>query len=164
MKQIPVIDLSAARTGGLRARQSLAQEIDNICREIGFLTIAGHGVPAEVMDTLREKAHAFFALPLHEKCKAIHPVAGTPRGYRAMGGEALAYANDGISPPDLRDFYPLGRASCPDEPYYQSGQGPRYFIPNLWPREPVGLAEAAAAYYAEMEKGISPLMRLAALL
>jgi len=163
MKQIPVVDLSAARTGGLHGRQSLAREIDKVCREIGFFTIAGHGVPAAVMDTLREKAHAFFALPLHEKCKAAHPVPGTPRGYRAMGGEALAYANDGITPPDLKEFYHIGRAGWPDEPYYMSGQGPRYFIPNLWPREPVGLAEAAAAYYAEMEKVIGLLMRLAAL-
>jgi isopenicillin N synthase-like dioxygenase len=163
MKQIPVVDLSAARTGSPRARQSLAREIDQICREMGFFTIAGHGVPAKVMEALREKAHAFFALPLDEKCKAVHPVAGTPRGYRALGGEALAHANDRITPPDLKEFYHIGRASWPDEPYYTRGQGQRYFIPNLWPRAPAGFAEAAAAYYAEMEKVIALMMRLTAL-
>ena len=112
MQQIPVIDLSAARIGGLASRQAVAREIDATCREIGFFTIAGHGVPAATMDELRSKAHAFFALPLEEKRSAIHPVAGTPRGYRAQGLEALAHANAGATPPDLKEFYHFGRESC----------------------------------------------------
>jgi isopenicillin N synthase-like dioxygenase len=163
MKQIPVVDLSVARTGGLSARQSLAREIDQICREIGFFTITGHGVPVKVMDILREKAHAFFALPLDEKRKAIHQVLGTPRGYRALGGEALAHGNDRVTPPDLKEFYHIGRASWPNEPYYTSAEGQRYFIPNLWPREPAGFAEAASTYYAEMEKVVDLMMRFTAL-
>ena len=78
MQQIPVIDLSAARSGGLASRQAVAREIDATCREIGFFTITGHGVPIATMDQLRSKAHAFFALPLEEKRSAIHPVPGTP--------------------------------------------------------------------------------------
>ncbi len=123
MKQIPVVDLSAARTGSLRARQSLARQIDKICREMGFFTIAGHGVPAKVMEALREKAHAFFALPLHEKCKAVHPVAGTPRGYRALGGEALAHANDRITPPDLKEFYHIAEQAGLTNPTIREGRG-----------------------------------------
>src|SRR5262249_5344814 len=65
-----------------------AREIDATCREIGFFTITGHGVPVATMNELRSKAHTFFALPLEEKRRAIHPVAGTPRGYRAQGLEA----------------------------------------------------------------------------
>ena len=61
MQQIPVIDLSAARSGGLASRQAVAREIDATCREIGFFTITGHGVPIATMDQLRSKAHAFFA-------------------------------------------------------------------------------------------------------
>jgi isopenicillin N synthase-like dioxygenase len=163
MKTIPVVDLAPARSGDLRARQQVAREIDRICREIGFFTISGHGVAPEVMDTLRAKAHAFFALPIEEKRKASHPIAGTPRGYRAMGLEALAYANDRITPPDLKEFYHLGRESWPNEPYYACEEAQRYFIPNLWPREPAGFADAAAAYYAEMEKLVELMMRLAAL-
>jgi isopenicillin N synthase-like dioxygenase len=163
LKKIPVIDLAPARNGNLRARQSLARELDAICRQIGFFTITGHGVPAEVMDLLRQKAHAFFALPLDEKRRAAHPVPGTPRGYRAMGGEALAHGNDRPTPPDLKEFYHLGRASWPAEPYYTSGQGQRYFIANVWPPAPAGFAAAAEAYYAEMEKVVDLMLRLAAL-
>jgi isopenicillin N synthase-like dioxygenase len=163
MRQIPVIDLSAARVGGLASRQAVAREIDATCREIGFFTITGHGVPVATMDELRSKAHAFFALPLEEKRRAIHPVAGTPRGYRAQGLEALALANAGTTPPDLKEFYHFGRESWPSEPYYTGPEGRNYFIPNLWPLKPEGFATAAAAYYAEMEKLAALLMRLTAL-
>jgi isopenicillin N synthase-like dioxygenase len=160
---IPVIDLSAARAGGHASRQAVAREIDRNCREIGFLTIAGHGVPVPIMDELRSQAHAFFALPSEQKDKAIHPVGGTPRGYRAQGIEALARANAGTTPPDLKEFYHFGREGWPDEPYYTGVEGRRYFIANVWSSEPAGLAAAAAAYYAEMEKLGALMMRLAAL-
>src|SRR5262249_49120447 len=126
-------------------------------------TIARHGVPAAVMRELRAQAHAFFALAQGQKRKAIHPVAGTPRGYRAQGIEALARANAGTTPPDLKEFYHFSRESWPDEPYYTGAEGRRYFIANVWPSEPAGLAAAAAAYYSEMEKLAALMMRLTAL-
>jgi isopenicillin N synthase-like dioxygenase len=164
MRQIPIIDLSGALAGGLASRQAAAQHIDRTCREIGFFTIAGHGVPVTVMNALRSKAHAFFALPLEEKRKAVHPIAGTPRGYRAQGIEALAQANASAAPPDLKEFYHFSRQEgWPDEPYYTGVEGRRYFMPNLWPCEPKGFAACALAYYAEMEKLVAFMMRLAAL-
>ena len=163
MQQIPVIDLAPARTGDLRTRQAVAKRIDEICRDIGFFTITGHGVPLEVMDSLRTQAHAFFALPLDEKRKAIHPVAGTPRGYRALGIEALGQANAQAAPPDLKEFYHFGRETWPDEPYYTGPEGQRYFIPNFWPGELSGLGQAAARYYSEMEAVVALMLRLTAL-
>lgn len=163
MQRIPIIDLSVARSGGLAERQAVAKEIDATCREIGFFTITGHGVPLATMDELRSKAHAFFVLPLEEKCKATHPIPGTPRGYRAQGLEALAHANAGTTPADLKEFYHLARESWPQEPYYTGPEGARYFIPNLWPTAPEGLANAAAIYYAEMEKLAAFMMRLTGL-
>jgi isopenicillin N synthase-like dioxygenase len=163
MQRIPIIDLSAARTGGLAARQAIASEIDATCREIGFFTVTGHGVPVAAMDELRSKAHTFFALPLEEKCKAINPVPGTPRGYRAQGLESLAQANAGAAPPDLKEFYHFGRESWPEETYYTGPEGRRYFIPNFWPATPERFANAAAAYYAEMEKLAAFMMQLTAL-
>jgi isopenicillin N synthase-like dioxygenase len=112
---------------------------------------------------LRSKAHEFFALPLEQKLKAIHPIPGTPRGYRALGIEALAQGNNRTTPPDLKEFYHFGRETWPDEPYYTAAEAKRYFIPNLWPHEPPGLREAAAAYYVEMERVVALMLRLAAL-
>ncbi|HUN48297.1 MAG TPA: 2-oxoglutarate and iron-dependent oxygenase domain-containing protein, partial [Stellaceae bacterium] len=58
---IPVIDLSAALGGGAAAKRQAAREINRACREIGFFTITGHGVPIAALDALRDKAHGFFS-------------------------------------------------------------------------------------------------------
>jgi len=162
-QHIPVIDLSDALEGGASARRRLAERLDRVCREIGFFTLVGHGAPRAVLDDLRQKANAFFALPLEEKRRAAHPEAATPRGYRALGIEALSYGNDRRTPPDLKEYYHFGRETWPDEPYFTGPEGRRYFIRNLWPVQPLGFREAAGRYYAEMERIVRVLMRLAAL-
>jgi isopenicillin N synthase-like dioxygenase len=163
MSDIPVIDLSEALTGDPAARLRTGREMDRTCREIGFFTITGHGVAPDVMDNLRNTANAFFALPLEEKLRAVHPVKGTPRGYIALGVEALSHGNAIETPPDLKEYYHFGRERWPDEPYYTCAEGQRYFRINLWPEHPPGFAEAAAAYYAAMENLTVEMMRLAAL-
>src|SRR5262249_21135462 len=42
-------------------------------------------------------------------------------------------------------------------------EGRNYFIPNLWPLKPQGFADAAQAYYAEMENLAALMLRLTAL-
>ncbi|MET0851665.1 MAG: 2-oxoglutarate and iron-dependent oxygenase domain-containing protein, partial [Candidatus Rokuibacteriota bacterium] len=42
MTGVPLIDLSSARRGGRRDRQSAAAAVDAACREIGFFAITGH--------------------------------------------------------------------------------------------------------------------------
>jgi isopenicillin N synthase-like dioxygenase len=163
MARIPVVDLGPALHGDAAERLRTGQEIDRICHETGFFTITGHGVPVSVMDVLRDTAKDFFALPLEQKQRAVHPVAGTPRGYIAMGIEALSRGNATATPPDLKEYWHFGRESWPETAYYTSAEGRRYFIPNIWPDHPTGFAAAATAYYTAMERLTVELMRIAAL-
>jgi isopenicillin N synthase-like dioxygenase len=163
MQQIPVIDLTAARHGDADDRRRIASEMDLVCQEIGFFTITGHGVARGTIDDLRSAAHAFFAHPLAEKRRAVPPDPTTPRGYRALGIEALSYGNAEAAPADLKEYYHFGRETWPDDPYFTSDEGRRYFIPNLWPEHPPGFRDAAAAYYTAMEGVVGLMMRLAAL-
>jgi isopenicillin N synthase-like dioxygenase len=160
---IPVVDLGPALEGSEAARRKVAMEIDRTCTEIGFFTIRGHGVPVEVIRGLREKADAFFGLPLDQKMRAAPVDPATPRGYRGLGLEALSQANAIATPFDLKEFYHIGRERWPDEPYFTKGEGPRYFIPNLWPDYPEGLGAAAERYYAAMERLGERLLALTAL-
>ena len=149
----------------------MARQIDEACCDIGFFTIAGHGVPDAVVRHLREAAHAFFALPPDEKLRAAHPEPGTPRGYHALAGEALAHANDDplrgsdqpIAPPDLKEFFHVGPVDATDDPYFTSERGRPFFLPNLWPTRPAGFRDAAIAYYRTMDRLVVLLMHLAAL-
>ncbi|OYX80274.1 MAG: hypothetical protein B7Y77_00785, partial [Bradyrhizobium sp. 35-63-5] len=131
---------------------------------IGFFTIKGHGVPASIRQDLRRKAREFFALPLDEKRRAVAPDPATPRGYRGLGFESLARGNDANPiPPDIKEYYHFGREQWPNDPYFTQGDGPRYFIPNVWPARPDGFAAAAALYYNEMDRLTRQMMQLAAL-
>jgi isopenicillin N synthase-like dioxygenase len=67
------------------------------------------------------------------------------------------------TPPDLKEFYHIGREAWPDEPYYTGAEGRGYFFPNFWPQGVAGFREAAARYYTEVEGVVGLLMRLAAL-
>src|SRR5262245_526777 len=161
--QIPTIDLTDARSSNRGARRRLGQLIDQTCTDIGFFTIPGHGVPPEVIADLNRKAHEFFALPIEEKQEVSPADIKSPRGYKPVGYEALGRGNANMTPPDLKEYYHLGRESWPDNHYYTSSNGQRYFIRNVWPRRPVDFAEAAARYYTEMECLVGVLMRVAAL-
>ena len=161
--EIPVVDLTSAFTGDAAARLRTGRQIDRICTEIGFFIVTGHGVPREVIWGLNRKAHEFFALPIEEKQKVIPADIKTPRGYKPIGYEALGYGNASTTPPDLKEYYHFGRENWPNERYFTSPEGRRYFIPNIWPQRPEGLREAAARYYAEMERLVGNLMRLTAL-
>lgn len=160
---IPVIDLAPALTGEAGARQRAAREIEAACTDIGFFTVRGHGVPLELIDGLRARARHFFDLPLECKLEAAPEQASVPRGYRVLGFDALSRGNADPTPGDLKEYYHFGREHWPDEPYFSSEEGRRYFIPNRWPREPAGFAEVAARYYAEMERLTGQMMQLAAL-
>ena len=160
---IPVIDLSSALGGSDVQRLKTAREIDKTCTELGFFTIKGHGVPTKVMTDLRDKANAFFALPLEEKLRAAHSNPAMPRGYRALGLEALSHGNAIATPADLKEYYHIGRERWPEYEYFSSEEGSRYFIPNLWPRQPEGFGEAAERYYGAVETLCSQMMELTAL-
>ena len=159
---VPVIDLAPARQGGRAERRRIAGAIDAACRDIGFFAVAGHDMPGPVIDDLRRCAHTFFALPIADKLAARHPT-GMNRGYHHAGGEALAAANDGAAPPDLKEFFHVGPVDVSDDPYYTSGAGPRHFAPNIWPATPAGFERAATVYYRAMSRLVVRLMRLAAL-
>lgn len=160
---IPIIDLASALEGDREARLRTGQEIDRICTEIGFFTITGHGVPSKAIKDLNRKAHEFFALPMEEKSKVIPADIKSPRGYKPVGYEALGHGNANMTPPDLKAYYHFGREKWPEEPYYTSAEGQRYFIRNVWPQNPPGFGEAAERYYGEMERLVGELMCLTAL-
>jgi isopenicillin N synthase-like dioxygenase len=163
MTAIPVIDLSPAGNGDSSDRLRVARAIDAACREIGFFTITGHGVPDQTLADLRLAAHTFFALPLAEKLRASHPVQGTNRGYHPVGGETLSAANDQAAPADLKEFFHVGPVDVTGDAYYTSELGRRHFLPNVWPAVPPDFERAATVYYRAMSQTIVVLMRLTAL-
>src|SRR6266508_4267433 len=70
---VPVIDLSGET-------RLVVDQIGRACREIGFLTVTGHGVPDELIESTAETARGFFDLPADEKLAFTQgePTLGLP--------------------------------------------------------------------------------------
>ena len=161
---IPVIDVGPFLAGDEAAKPALARAVDEACREMGFLTIVGHGVPDEVIGAAREAAHAFFALPLEEKQRTPRPSHASGRGYTVFGDQALAYSLGVETPPDLQESFGVGPLdNLPDDPYYTAPQAWTFFTPNIWPDTPAGFRPALSRYFARIDRLSRDLLRLCAL-
>ena len=80
---LPTIDLS-------RGPEAVADEVRRACEDVGFLTIVGHGVDAELIEEVAARSRAFFDLPDAEKERFRAPAVtpGLPV-YRPLGAERL---------------------------------------------------------------------------
>ena len=60
MPTVPTIDLAVWRTGSAAEREAIAAEVDSALQRVGFLLVAGHGVPDVLRDDVRAAARSFF--------------------------------------------------------------------------------------------------------
>jgi isopenicillin N synthase-like dioxygenase len=155
----PVFDLSRFATADVAGKTTLGREVDAICRETGFLAVAGHGVPQPVIDGVWTAARAFFDLPFERKLAAKAPYAGYPYGYLVPQAEALAKSRGEETPPDLKESFNGGPLSAPEGLIDKDALAFCY-APTIWPAEPAGFRMAWEAYYREMEGLAARIMRV----
>ena len=163
MAAVPIIDISASRLGDVAARRALAAEIDQTCREIGFMVISGHGVAPELIASVEEISRAFFDLPLEEKMRIVRPAPDVTRGYQPFKAEVLARSRGADAAGDLNESLMIGPVDTTDAPYYSAAAAGKHFAANLWPERPAGLRQAYEGYYRVMDSLAIDLMRLFAL-
>ncbi|KAJ0027586.1 hypothetical protein Pint_35390 [Pistacia integerrima] len=130
---IPVIDLSLLSTGDVEELNKL----DLACKEWGFfqttlnplnfLLVVNHGVAKEVLQTMKDAAAEFFALPLEER-KKYKVASNDIQGY----GQAYVVSEDQIL--DWSDALMLI--------VYPS----HYRKLNFWPRTPRGFKEIIESF------------------
>jgi isopenicillin N synthase-like dioxygenase len=145
MSRIPVIELERFRRGSPIDRRSVARKVDRACREIGFVSIAAHGVSSATLCAARDTALEFFALPQSRKAEVARPARGVPRGWLGVGHESLARSRGGRALADLNESFQIGPLSAPD---------------NLWPSRPAAFQRAWSTYYRAMEGLALDLTRL----
>src|ERR1700722_12718923 len=137
---LPIIDVGPLLGHGpATARAEAAGRIQAACRERGFFYVAGHGVPAGLLDRLASASEEFFALPLEEKQEIAMERGGRAwRGYFPVGGELTS------GRPDLKEGLYFGAELFPDDPRVQAG------VPlhggNLFPRQVPELRPLVLSY------------------
>ena len=157
---VPVIDIAPFLAGGREDKARVAAEVDDACREIGFLVIAGHGVAQAQIDEMRRVTRSFFELPHWEKLRVKMP-PDRYRGLMTVGSEDTAYSMDEEeSAPDWRESFVIGPHDHDYDEYHYGPQGWRFFAANLWPDRPEGMRQQWEAYYREMERLAGDLMRI----
>ena len=157
---IPVVDIGGFESGGPELRRRIAGDVAQALETIGFLTIAGHGVPAPIMSAMRDKFRAFYDLPIDEKRKSANPSRNLNRGYTPPGEQNIASTDDGVARPDLREAYPFGRFDLPDDPYYSAIDAAYAYEANIWPAGVPEFVATTKQYYRALEALNQRMLRI----
>lgn len=161
---VPIIDIAPFRLGSAHDKAAVARQVDQACRDIGFLVIRGHGVDPNLIEATQAVSRAFFALPLADKLKVARPSLDSTRGYTAIHEESLARSRDASAAgSDLNESFMIGPVDMPDAAYAQAPAAGKHFAPNLWPEQPSELQAVYTAYYRAMGDLATTMMRIFAL-
>ncbi|MEL6571586.1 MAG: 2OG-Fe(II) oxygenase family protein [Pseudomonadota bacterium] len=101
---LATFDLAAFEAAQGPARAEMAAQVDQLCRETGFLVVTGHGVDPNVIDALWDAVRRFFAQDADAK-QAVAAAHGAPYGYLGPDQEALARSKGVDTPPDLKESF-----------------------------------------------------------
>jgi len=160
---VPVIDIAPYIEGSPTGKAAVGLAIDRACRDIGFFTIVGHGVPESLVRRMSRVSRAFFDLPLEEKLAVKRPKPEQSRGYIGIGDENLAYSLDQTGITDLKELFAIGPVAVLDDAYYRRPEAYPAFAPNVWPERPSELRAVWTEYYRAMERLAATIMRVFAL-
>ena len=163
MNSIPVLDLQRFESADPAAVAGAARELDDICREIGFLVISNHGVAERTQEALYDAGRSFFDLPMESKMTVRRPHHEQNRGYIPYGEETLARMHGGDTPPDFKEVFAIGPFDRPDDEYHSEELSYPNFAPNLWPGALPALEPAMKAYFLGVEDLSRRLARCLAL-
>lgn len=139
---VPVIDIGPFLEGSAEGKRAVAEQVGRACKEIGFLTIVGHGVSPELMQRTYDVSRAFFDLPFEEKL-AVR-VNATGVGYVPLKVESLAASLGQKTPGDLKESLNCGRD----------------FEHDRWPARPPELRAIWIAYFESLKGLAEAIMRI----
>ncbi|MGF1516134.1 MAG: isopenicillin N synthase family dioxygenase [Elainellaceae cyanobacterium] len=101
---IPIVDFAGFQTGSESEKHAIAQQVQQACRDVGFLYLKHHGVSPELSAQLFTRSQAFFDLPLSVKNQIPWPSPECNCGYIAMQQQHL----DPRGGADLMEAYNIG--------------------------------------------------------
>ena len=164
MSVVPVLDISPFLAGSTTDKVLLAKKLDEVCRNVGFFCLTGHGVSNKDFREIYDVSKAFFHLDVEEKRRVAQRSPDVIRGYIGVGAAALGGLQDEKTPSDWKESFSAGPIDVnPQDPYYQAPLARGHFAPNRWPERPSEFGRIWMQYYAKMAKLSSDLMRLSAL-
>ncbi|MBK19607.1 MAG: penicillin synthase [Rhodospirillaceae bacterium] len=128
---IPVIDIGPSFSDDQSARELIAAEVGNACRDNGFFYISNHGVDQSLIDGAFAEANRFFDQPAEWKDR--WKKQGFSNGYEPPETQRL----DNESPGDIKESFNFTMGNVPGTPGYKA---------NIWPEDFPEFRERLEAY------------------
>jgi isopenicillin N synthase-like dioxygenase len=122
--------------------EAFSQRLGASFARYGFVVVADHDLPQDLVEGALSRTKAFFALPEEIKRQYHVEGGGGQRGYTPFGIETAK----GAMHRDLKEFWHLGRDLPPGHPY--AGYMPQ----NLWPAEIDGFHDYVGGLYAGLDE------------
>jgi isopenicillin N synthase-like dioxygenase len=126
LESLPILDISLLAAGHEEASR-FRNELREAMHEVGFIYLAGHGVPQGLTDAMLDISRRFFELPESQKLAIENIHSPQFRGYTRVGGEIT----DGAV--DWREQIDIGVERDTVEPGPGVADYWRLEGPNLWP-------------------------------
>ncbi len=143
MEQVPIIDVGPLREGSEAGLARVAAAVGAAAREIGFFSIANHGVPGDLVTEMFSASRAFFGLPIDVKDELTIENSPHYQGYARVELERL----DPSKPGDVKESFNMGPERAPDDPDILARTP--FVGPNRWPRVP-GFRATMLRYFETM--------------
>lgn len=163
--QLPVIDFSRWLHGSTEERRSIAHDLTEACRDVGFAYIVNHGVAPALVDEAFAWSRRLFALPADQKMLAPHPPGPeVHRGYSWPGLEKVSqYVHRDGADADAEDAALRRVRDCKES--YEVGSEALASQPNQWLPEDVlpGFRAFATGFYWACWAAARELLRALAL-
>jgi isopenicillin N synthase-like dioxygenase len=138
-REVPVVDVAPLVNGSPAAQAAAAEELGRAARDVGFMYIAGSGLPSQLFTDLLDVTRRFFAQPMSVKMRSYIGNSRNHRGYVPEGEEVF---EGGTA--DRKEAFDTSLDLPADDPDYLAGNP--LLGPNQWPDLP-GFAEAVTAYH-----------------
>ncbi|CAF0835749.1 unnamed protein product [Adineta ricciae] len=144
--QIPLIDFGPFLHGTDEDRQHVADQIGEVCHNVGFFYLSNHDVPSSLVERVYKEAERFFAQSIEEKMKLY--IGSCPyknnRGYTPMLEEKLSPKGD------LKEGFDLAM-ELPADDQDRTDRDATLYGPNFWPENLPGFRECIYdEYYLSM--------------
>ena len=145
---IPVLDLTKSYENEAY-RKKLAEQIDEICQNIGFFIITGHTIGENIQEEMMNISKEFFHLPVEIK-REISGSKDSPYGYNGLNDEnlSLGYGKKAFLLSDFKESFSIG---------------PEHEGKIRWPTKPPAMPSIWLNYYKQCEKLSQHLYKLFAL-
>jgi isopenicillin N synthase-like dioxygenase len=153
MRNIPIVKLDDFVNGKKHQREAFATDLGSAFHKVGFVGVADHGIPKDLVEGFYSAAKQYFDLPVEVKRKYEVPGLAGQRGYTSFGKEHAKQSTVA----DLKEFYQIGQPSSDENPL------PPSYPRNVYVEEVPEFTAYGDQLYQAFEKAGAALLRAIAM-